>query len=136
MFSRICPPAPIRSSTGSTPYSCRSQKFLSFHASSQMVSASCLPSNCQQLLTLGGCEVAHLVKDVVAGQQAFGLDGGDLSVAQQRRRVQHRLAGSGIGRSDQAADDGNALASPAAIDSAVCRLRSTNQERSTRSRGG
>src|ERR1019366_4835071 len=38
----------------------------------------------QQLLAIGGREVAHLVKHVVAGQQAFRLDGGDLSLTQQR----------------------------------------------------
>src|SRR5208337_1946213 len=63
----------------------------------------------QQLLTFRGCEVAHLVEDVIAGEQAFGLDSCDFSVTQQRRRVQYRLASSRIGRSDQAADDSNAL---------------------------
>src|ERR1019366_7555129 len=63
----------------------------------------------QQLLAIGGREVAHLVKHVVAGQQAFRLDGGDLSIAQQRRRVHHRLAGSRTGGSNQTADHGNAL---------------------------
>src|SRR4029077_20574749 len=43
IFSTKLPPARIKASTGSTVYSGRGQKRLSFHASSQIVSAIRLP---------------------------------------------------------------------------------------------
>src|SRR5581483_181866 len=45
IFSKKFPPAPIKASTGSNVYSRLFQKCLSFQASSQIVSAICLPQN-------------------------------------------------------------------------------------------
>ncbi len=122
MFSRIFPPAPIKSSTGSTPYRRRSQKCLSFHASSQMVSATGLPAIVMTLLVIGRCEVAHLVEDIVGGQQSLRLHEGDLAIAQQRRGIQHRLAGRGLRRRHQSADDARCPCVSRAMFSAACQL--------------
>ena len=68
-----------------------------------------LAAKAEQLLALGGSEVAHLVEDVVGGQQHLRLDELDAPVAQQGRGVHHRLAGVRLGRSHHAADHGDAL---------------------------
>ena len=47
----------------------------------------------KQFLTLGGSEVAHLIKNVVGGQQHLRLQEGDLPILQQRRGIHHGLAG-------------------------------------------
>ena len=72
-----------------------------------MVSAMRLPQNGKQFLTLGGSEVAHLVEDVVGGQQHLRLDERDLAVHEQGGGVHHGLAGVGMSGRDQAADHGD-----------------------------
>ena len=61
------------------------------------------------MLARGGSEIAHLVEDVIGGQQHLRLDELDASLAQQSGGVHHLFAGISIGRSDRPADYGNAL---------------------------
>ncbi len=60
-------------------------------------------------MTLGGCEVAHLVEDVVGGQEHLRLQEGDPAILQESGGVHYGLAGLGVGGRDQAAYDGDAM---------------------------
>src|SRR6202035_5538760 len=62
----------------------------------------------EHTLAFGRCEVAHLVEDVIGGQQHLRLQEGDLAILQERGGVHHGLASLGMRGSDQAADHGYA----------------------------
>src|SRR5882724_5352257 len=68
-----------------------------------------LAAEIEQLLALGGGEIAHLVEDIVGRKQHLRLDEFDAAGPQQSRRVHHRLAGIGMSRSDKPADHRNSL---------------------------
>ncbi len=53
----------------------------------------------EQVLALGGREVAHLVEDVVCGQEHLRLQECDFAVQQQRSGIHRGLAGLGFGGS-------------------------------------
>ena len=63
----------------------------------------------EQLLALGGSEVAHLIEDVIGGQQHLRLNEIDAPLAQQGGGVHHLLARVGFGRGYHPADHGNSL---------------------------
>src|SRR5580692_7826364 len=60
-------------------------------------------------LLVRGSKVAYLVEHIVGWQEPFRLDGCDLPVPKQGRRVQNGFAGGRFRRRDQAADHRNAL---------------------------
>ena len=68
-----------------------------------------LAAKAEQLLALGGSEVAHLVEDVIGGQQHLRLDELDAPFAQQGGGVHRFFARVRFGRGYRAADHGNAL---------------------------
>src|ERR1019366_1953030 len=89
-----------------------------------------LAAKAEQLLALGRSKVAHLVEDVIGGQQHLRLDEFDASLAQQGGGVHHFFA---------RVTSPQITAMPclsAAIRSMVARQRATNDGLSTRSRGG
>ena len=68
-----------------------------------------IAAKAEQLLALGGSEVAHLIEDVIGGQQHLRLDEIDAPLAQQGGRVHYLFARIRLRRGDQSADHGNTL---------------------------
>ena len=62
----------------------------------------------KQQLAFSRRKVAHLIEDIVGGQQHLGLQERHSAVFEQRGGVHHRLAALRVGGSHQPADDGDA----------------------------
>ena len=62
----------------------------------------------KQLLAFRRSEIAHLVENVIGGQQHLRLQESDATVVEQRRGIHHRLAALRLGWSDQTANHGDA----------------------------
>src|SRR5580704_7816191 len=63
----------------------------------------------KQFLTFGGSEVAHLVEDVVGGEQHLRLEEGHLAVHEEGGGIHNCLAAVGVGGRDQTTDHGDSL---------------------------
>src|SRR4051812_21861138 len=66
-----------------------------------------LSSKRKQLLRLGRIEITHFVKNIVCGQQHFGLHKLHCALPQYGGGIHHRLAGFYFGQRNEAADDGD-----------------------------
>jgi hypothetical protein len=66
-----------------------------------------LSTKSEKALGRGRREVAHLIKDVVRGQQALGLNEADVTIAQKRSGIHDVLSCLGTGRRGQSCNDGH-----------------------------
>ena len=104
MFSRILPPAPIQVFDGIDAVEAAVPEILVVPGILADGKRTRGAGQTQQRLAVSRGEVAHLVENVIGGQEALGLDGGNLAVAQHGGRVQDMLAGAGMSGGDNTAN--------------------------------